>query len=239
MTRILFFLPLSMMAVFANAQNKSSLELTILSRYDLHADYTSRYFSRSYTDGTKLYGMSYGLSANYTHSFARHVNLTFGIGYYRLGIDKVRQATPFTSEARARAINYPSSIQILFGTDAYHYNNLTGNIGFTYEKPFTANTFFITGANMVYLYTFSQAYHITYYDNFYKTHITRTLGWNANAFAGILQKLKNRKYYISPKLIMPVYQSLHGDAILGEDETVRMRKWFDGLGLAVSFGKYL
>lgn len=238
MKRIPFVLLLCIIAVFANAQNKSSLELSILSRYDQHADYTTRYFSRTYTDDTKLSGMSYCLAANYMHSFFRNVSFTLGLGYYRTGIDKIKQATRFNANASGRAINYPDSIQILFGTDAYYYHNVTASVGFTYEKPIRAKTYFITGADMVYLYTFSQSYYITYYHNFYNTHNARTLGWNVNAFAGVLQKLNNNKYYISPRLIIPVYQSLHGDAIFGEDETVRMCKWFHGFGLAVSFGKY-
>jgi hypothetical protein len=72
-----------------------ALELTVLGRYDYHADYTSRYGNRSYTNQTALAGVSYGWKMAYQHPFNKSSNIKAGIGYYRLGINEIRQSTPF------------------------------------------------------------------------------------------------------------------------------------------------
>lgn len=223
----------------AMAQNKKRVELVMFSRYDQN-NYTTRYFSRSYTNETKLSGVSYGLGINYIHSLHKNWHLTAGLAYYRIGIDKIRQITPFSTTAKTRSIDYRNydSLFILFSTDKYYYNNIGLQVGFSYEKSLSKKTYFVTGADIGYLYTFSQSYHIPFYNHQYKTTDGNISGLSLNASVGLLQKIKKEKYYIHPKIILPVHQSFSGDEILGEDPGIRINKLFMGIGLSVAFGKY-
>ena len=49
-----------------------------------------------------------------------------------------------------------------------------------------------------------------------------------------MRKLRNDKFYISPKIIIPVYQQLRGDQVFGEANKLKMVKWFHGIGLSLS-----
>lgn len=223
------------------AQNVKSIEINIAGRYDKHADYTTRYFNRSYTDDTKLSGGSFGLNFNYIQPVYRNLKIKIGIGYYGLGIDKIRQTTPFNLTASGRNIEYrhPLGILPLFATTKYHYDNLDLAAGLIYKNKFLKEWYYTLSADFSYLYTFSQLYHITYDDIKYKTNNAKTLGFQVNSFIGALKNIIHYKYYLSPKLIVPVYQRLNGDKKFGEDENVKMRKWFNGIGLEFSIGKYL
>jgi hypothetical protein len=221
-------------------QKVSSIELDFIGRYDKHADYTTRFGDRSYTNDTKLWGKSFGFNINYIHSLYKHINAKIGIGYYNLGIDKIRQTTPFNIIATGRNINYrhPSGILPLFGTNKYHYDDLSFTLDLAYERPIAKKVNFIAGGGFNYLYTFSQLYHITYDNIRYRTNNGKTLGFAANTYFGLLRKFYT-KYYLSPKIVVPIYQQLGGDEAFGEDRSVKMEKWFDGVGLSLSVGKYL
>lgn len=238
---LLFIISLLLMST-VRGQNKTSIELDIIGRYDKHADYISRFGSRSYTDPTRLWGKSFGFHLNYVRPLDQHLYLKAGLGYYNLGIDKVRQSTPFAGViAKARNINYthPSGIQPLFSTNKYHYDNLSLTLGLAYQRPFLRKSDLIIGGDFYYLYSFSQLYHINYDHIKYRTNIGRTLGFGVNTYFGLLQKFNNTSYYLSPKLIIPVYQQLKGDQMFGEDESVKMEKWLNGIGVSFTIGKYL
>lgn len=221
-------------------QKNQSIELDLIGRYDKHANYTTRFGDRSYTNDTKLWGKSLGFDINYTRSLYKHVNAKFCIGYYNLGIDKIRQKTPFNIIAKGRNINYrhPSGILPLFATNKYHYDNLHFTLGLVYERPIAKKFNFIVAGDFNYLFSFPQLYHITYDNIRYRTNNGRTLGFAANSYLGILKKFNYNKNYISPKIIIPVYQQLRGDQSFGEDESVKMNKWFNGVGLSLAIDKY-
>jgi len=222
-------------------QIHSSVELDLVGRYDKHADYTTRFGDRSYTNDTKLWGKSFGFSVNYIRSLHKHLDGKIGIGYYNLGIDKIRQTTPFNIIATGRNINYrhPSGILPLFATKKYHYDNLSFTLGLAYDKPIAKKVDLLIGGDFNYLYTFSQLYHITYDDIRYRTNNGRSLGFVVNSYIGLLQKFHTGKYYLSPKIIIPIYQQLQGDEAFGEDQSVKMQKSFNGVGLSLVIGKYL
>jgi len=46
-------------------QRKSSIEVSILGRYDRHANYVSNFAGRAYNDTNKLYGTSYGINIGF------------------------------------------------------------------------------------------------------------------------------------------------------------------------------
>jgi len=240
MLRSLFCIVFLFTGAVSNAQNKDRIELTLSGRYDRHADYTTRFFDRSYTNNTQLSGMSYGLAFTYVHPVRKQLQLSFGAGYYSLGIDRVHQSTPFGIIAKARSTNYTEdSTLVLRSTGKYHYNNLMLSTGIVFENPSSTKLHIITGADCVYLYTFSQYYDLGHNHPPYKTSNNKTLGLAVNAFAGVVRKFRNSRYYLSPKLIIPVYQSLNGDEVFGEDQSVHLSKWFNGIGLSVALGKYL
>lgn len=222
-------------------QRNSSLELDLVGRYDKHADYITRFGDRSYTNDTKLWGKSFGVNVNFVRSLHKHLTGKVGIGYYSLGIDKIRQTTPFNIIATGRNINYqhPSGLLPLFATKKYHYDNLSFTLGLAYEKPIAKKVDLLIGGDVNYFYTFSQLYHITYDDIRYRTNNSRNLGFAANIFFGLLRRFRKDKYYLSPKIVVPIYQQLHGDEAFEEAQNVTMQKWFNGLGISLAIGKYL
>jgi hypothetical protein len=224
--------------VFGQKMNR--LELECHGRYDKHADYTTRFFDRSYTNDTKLSGKSFGFNINYLHQVYKYFDAKIGIGYFNLGIDKIRQTTPYNIIANGRTINYhhPSGIYPLFGTKKYHYDNFNITFGFAYKKPTIKALNLIIGADLYYLYTFSQFYRISYDNIRYRTNNGKTLGFGATTYFGFLHNFNSDKYYISPKLVVPIYQQLRGDQVFGEAEGLKMQKWLNGVGLSVSIGKY-
>jgi hypothetical protein len=222
-------------------QGGKSFELDIIGRYDKQADYTTRYFGRSYTNDTRLWGKSYGFNFNFSQPIYKNLKFKIVIGYYRLGIDKIRQTTPFNTIATGRNLDYqhPSGIALLFATNKYWYNNLSINGGFSYGKKLSKTLDFATGADFGYLYTFSQVYNVRYGGNIrYKTKNAKILGFGINSYTGVIIKSTHGKYYINPKIIIPVYQKLNGDEVFGENDKINTSKWFNGVGVSVAVGKY-
>lgn len=241
MCKLLVIIVTLLQTTIVYGQKTTSVEFDLFSRYDKHADYTTRFSDRSYTNDTKLWGKSFGFNINYVRPVYKHFNGKIGIGYYNLGIDKIRQTTPFNIIATGRNINYrhPSGILPLFATNKYHYDDLSFTLGLAYEKPIAKKANFIAGGDFNYLYTVSQLYHVTYDNIRYRTNNGRTLGFAANTYFGILRKFHGDKYYISPKVIVPIYQQIRGDEAFGEDQSVKMEKWLNGVGLSFTIGKYL
>ena len=241
MCKLLLLTATLLLSIVVYGQRNSSVELELVGRYDKHANYTTRFGDRSYTNDTKLWGKCFGVNVNFVPSLHKHLNGKVGIGYYSLGIDKIRQTTPFNIIATGRNINYrhPSGILPLFGTKKYHYDNLSFTLGLAYEKPIAKKVDLLIGGDFNYLYTFSQMYHITYDHIRHRTNNGRTLGFAANTSFGLLRRFQKDKYYVSPKIIVPIYQQLHGDEAFGEDQSVKMQKWFNGVGISLAIGKYL
>lgn len=239
MQRLLLLLFWGSFAQFGASQNQASLELLHYSRYDKHADYTSRYGDRSYTNSVQLWGMSYGFSMSYVFPVNKWFKLKTGAAYHHLGIDKVRSSSPWSEDIPTRTIDYnhPTGIQPLFNTDQYHYNNLACSAGFSYESPLNDKLALNFGADYSYYYTFSQRYRITYNNTALKTKNARPLGFVSSAYVGLIQKVQ-QSHYLNPGVLIPVYQQLRGDSVFRENDNVTMRKWFKGIGLFIAVGKY-
>jgi hypothetical protein len=237
----LFLLILSAASVVVG-QNKASLEISLYTRYDKHADYTTRYGDRSFTDALKLWGANHGLQFHYWHPIIKGLKAGVGIGYSKLGINKVRATSPRSSNAPGRTIDYtfPSGIKPLVSTNKYYYNNLTLSAGLKYEQGISEKLFLTAAADFGYLYTFSQQYRIPWGSSSikYKTTNSRLLGFSVNASLGVLKKVRNDRYYVNPSLILPLYQQLNGDEVFRENESVKMTKNLHGAGLSISVGKY-
>ncbi len=226
---------------FAQGQKAKSIELDFMARYDKHADYTTRFFDRTFTNDMKLWGISYGANANFLQSITDKLKLKIGVGYYQLGINKIEQTGRLNLIAPARTIdfNHPTGIQPLFASDYYRYHNFNLTGGLAYEQKLKKKWNYNIGGDFNYLYTFSQLYNISYDNSKYRTNNRKTLGFGVNSYLGLVRRYHNDKFYINPKIIIPVYQKLNGDRVFGEDTSVKMGKWFNGIGLSFSIGKYL
>jgi hypothetical protein len=241
MRRLLFAFTLLQLSFTAIGQANRSIDISLLTRYDKHADFTTRFGNRSYTNDIKLWGVSYGLNFNYLYPIIKGLKLSAGAGYYRLGINKIKGTTPWSRDVSSRSIDYthPLGIDPNFYTDKYHYNTFSLAAGLNYEHRLSDKATLTISADYTYLYTFSQSYRITYDQSKYKTTYAKSLGFGVNGYVGLLRKISNDQYYVNPKIILPVYQQLKGDKIFLENEDVRMNKWFNGAGLSMTFGKYL
>lgn len=239
MQRLLLLLFWGSFAQFGASQNQASLELLLYSRYEKHADYTSRYGDRSYTNSMQLWGMSYGFSMSYVFSVNGWFKLKAGVGYHQLGIDKVQSSSPWSADIPSRTIDYthPAGIQPLFNTDQYQYDNFAGLVGFSVEHALNDKLALNFGADCTYYYTFSQRYRITYDNTALKTKNARPLGFGSSAYFGLIQKIQQSQYYINPGVLIPVYQQLRGDSVFREND-ISMHKWFKGIGLYIALGKY-
>jgi hypothetical protein len=238
--KLIAFLLAIPIGVFVYGQYQKSVELDIYGRYGKQADYTTRFFGRSYTNAVKLWGKSFGVSLSYNHPLKQHLKLNIGIGYYKLGIDKISQTTPFNTVSTGRNIDYqdPSGIQLLFSTDSYNYDNLMLTGGFTCDRKLSKKWDYTTGIDLSYLYTFSQHYHLRYNNIKYNTSNGKILGFGINSYWGILRKINRGNYYINPKIILSLYQRMNGDKVFGEDNSVKMNSWINGTGLSITLGKY-
>lgn len=242
MEKLFLLLLLVSTASIAVGQNKPSLEISLYSRYDKHADYITRFGDRSFTDAVKLWGVSHGLQFYYWQPIIKRLKAGVGIGYSQLGINKVRATSPRASNVQARMIDYtfPSGIKPAVSTSKYHYHNLTLSTGLKYEHSISEKLFLTAAADLNYIYTFSQQYRIPWASSNikYKTSNSKQLGFNVNASLGILKKVLNDRYYVNPSLILPLYQQLKGDEVFKENENVKMTKNFNGAGISITVGKY-
>lgn len=240
MQKLRLLLLVNLTSITGFAQHKKSLELILLSRYDQHADYTTRYFDRVFTSDIKLYGYSHSAGVSCLQPVQKHFHLKLGVNYYRLAIDKIDQRTRLFGKTTNRSIDYdyPQGRPLL-ATNKYHYNNIGITAGLQFDHRLAKQLTGLAGMNIQYLYTFSQLYHIAFRDIRYKEDNDRYLGFGIDVYFGLSRRMKSSKYYLSPKLIISLYQQLNGDPALGEEQSVKMKKWLSGGGFSVSIGRYL
>ena len=222
-------------------QAKKSIEISLLGRYDKHADYVSNFAGRVYNDTNKLYGFSYGINAIVRKNISKSNFLYFGIGYYQLRIDKIRGPIPFNipGTRTARNINYrdPEGTDLLYSTTQYHYNDIAFTLGFDKEIQLKKHFKFDIAAEAIGYKTFSQKYRIGYSSKYYTTHNNKPLEFGININAGIVKEY--RSFYLRPSIIIPIYQNLKGDKVFYEDPKMNISKWFSGFGLSLKIGKYI
>lgn len=236
----LFILLTILNLITASAQNKRSIEFSLIGRYDNHADYTSNFAGRAYYDNNKLYGISYGINAAYRQRIYKNISVLLAIGYYRLGIDKIKGSMPFNMPGTrtARNIDYDDdSTNLLYSTSKYHYNNIAVTIGVNKTMALKERMYFDLGLEGIIYCTVSQRYQLFDGPHYYSTNNSKPLEFGINATAGVLKEYK--KFYIRPALIIPIYQRLKGDRVFFEEKNMNISKWFKGVGLTLRIGKYI
>jgi hypothetical protein len=241
MVRMILLIIAFSLASLVNGQMRRNIEVDLHVRYEKHADFTTRFFERTYTDQVKLWGLSNGVNINFLQPISNKIKFKVGVGYYKLAMDKVRQSTRINTLAPGRTIDFehPTGIKPVFYTDYYYYNNLALTGGLSYEAKLNKQWNFNVGGDLNYLYSFSQFYNIDYDNSKFRTRNGKSLGFGVNTYFGIIKRFQNDKYYLNPKVILPIYQELRGDQVFGENRNLKMDKWFNGGGLSITIGKYL
>jgi hypothetical protein len=243
MHKQLFTLTFSFCFLLVSAQRKQAVELTLLGRFDKHADYITNFDGRSFNDTIQLYGLSYGSSLKYRRFFAKGFSISLGAGYYRLSINRINTTQhPFRGVGHSRPIEYidrSSNIQPswLYSTPSYHYNNLCLSFDFEKSFPLRKDLSFDVSAGFSKYYTFSQGYKITAKHEMFPNWTKNWQGMGVNIGLGFCKNMNN--VYFKPELILPVYQQIRGDQVLGERPQMRIEKWFSGMGLSIKVGKFL
>lgn len=235
----LFFLSI-LFLTSSEGQKKRSIELSLIGRYDQHANYVSNYAGRSYNDTNKLYGISYGASIIYRKKFTKDISASLGVGYYKLAIDKIKGSMPFNTPGTrtARNIDYDDDMtSLLYSTSKYHYNNLAITVGLNKTAALKERLYFDFGAEGIMYYSLSQRYQLFNGEKYYSTNNAKPLEFSVNITFGIMKEYK--KFYLRPALLIPVYQNLKGDKVFYEDRNMNISKWFNGIGLTLRFGKYI
>lgn len=220
-------------------QNRKAIELSLVSRYDRHANFVTNFGGRAYNDTMKLFGISSGVNIQLRKPLSPSYSLYLGMGYYRLGVNKIRNTLPFgipgVGTGRSIRNEDDDSTKIGYGTSKYHYNNLALTIGlsklFLLQNGFTLDI----GAEAVGYSTFSQVYMLNTYR--YQTANPKPLEVGVNTTVGLLKEYD--KFYIRPALLIPIYQNLKGDKAFDENRSMNIPKWFNGIGLTLRIGKYI
>ena len=240
MPRLILLPLLIIYCISASGQIRNALELSLVSRYDKHANYVTNFAGRAYNDTMKLFGLSKGVSVQFRKSLSPTYSIYFGAGYYRLGVDKIRNSMPFgiPGVSTGRSLNNvdDDSTRLGYSTSKYHYNNLSFMVGLSKLFRLNKHIHLDVGAEVIGYHTFSQRYKLMngYH---YKTTNARPLEFGINATVGLLKEFD--KFYIRPALLLPVYQRLRGDRVFYEDKEMNISKWFNGAGLTVRIGKLI
>ncbi len=236
----LFFYFILFTSVQLTAQKTTRVYVDFGFRYDVQANYKTTWNSLP-PEKTTLAGSSKTVGLNLSKTLNNKFSLSVGAGIYDLSIQRIRTKAGIGNVLRkSRLIDYihPDGIKVAFSTNDYHYYNLRGNIGAAYTFKKLKNSTLSTGVDLLFFQTFAQQYSISYDAINYKTNRNRFLGYGINTFIGTTKNLgKNNKYFINPKLTIPVFQSLKKDAVFWEHESSNMRKLFSGVGMSVAFGK--
>ncbi len=224
-------------------KEKSQIEINPIMRYDSYPEFSYNYLGRASTDYLKIEAISWGMSANYKKSCATHLFLKAGIGYYKYAYNKLNNRNSSFGAGNSRGVDYPSTLFILFYTDKYWYNTISGNLGlerwFTLKKDMQINT----SINWTHYFTYSKHYHITYdhpdnpINNNYVVPQGRYFGNSVNLTVGITKQIN--RLLIGPSIIIPVYDLWKKDIKFTENEKESRSKWFGGIGIGITLSKHL
>ncbi len=244
MNMLKIYLSLATMLCFiaATGQTKRAFEFSFITRYDQHVkNHVTVKPGRDFNPATTLSGMSYGINIGYRHRLQKNYSLFLGLGYYELGIDKIRETTPSGSNPNvvySREIQNVDHTKIVHYTDKYQYNNLALTIGLNKIIPVKSKLALDFGAEAVAYYSISQRYHVGEFHEppSFLAHDAKPLMFGFNGTAGILKEYK--KFYVRPALIIPIYQQMGGDERFQEARSENISKWFSGLGATIRIGRY-
>jgi hypothetical protein len=156
--------------------SRNYVEISVLERYDKHAEYDTRFENRIRVDHTKLYGLSQGFNFTYKRKNKQGFYFKAGLGYYKLTVDKIRQPGFLNITFNSRNIDFVPrrADKVLYSTSYYYYNTLQSSVGLEKDFNLKRNLNLVVGAEYLHYYTFSQKYFIV--DTYYKPYNNGSLG---------------------------------------------------------------
>lgn len=240
MFKIILMSVTTLCCVTVIGQSKKSIELSLIGKYDRHANYVTNFAGRAYNDKMKLSGISHGVNIQYRKTITPGYSIYLGVGYYRLGINNIKSTMPFGLPGirTGRSINNEDddSTKIGYSTSKYQYNNMAFTFGMSKQILLKNELKLEIGAEGVGYYSFSQSYKLMngYH---YSTTNPKPLEFGINATIGLLKEFN--KFYVRPAFLIPIYQHLKGDKAFDENSKTNIPKWFNGIGLTLQFGKYI
>jgi hypothetical protein len=217
---------------------QKSIGIDFIGRYDRHANYTTNFGGRASNDDYILWGHSFGVTAFYRKQIKKKLFFGFSSGYYRLGVDKMEEKTGW--RRTSRYVDYRERCcKVLYSTSNYHYNNFSFGLAVGKNFVLNAKTQLDIEGDFITYSTFSQSYKLDTSNRTtpYITHNHKRAEHGVNFIIGIVKVID--RYYYRPGLVVPIYQKLKGDREFFEDPDMNIEKWFDGIGLSVSVGRYL
>jgi len=165
------------------------------------------------------------------------VYLKPGIGYYKYSFNNIKKVNTLFGKSNVRDIGFVSPLYIPFYTNKYSYNTISANIGVEKIFNYKSSIQIVTGLNLNNCYVVSEYYHLSYNpigSQDYRKKIKRYFGSSFSLNAGILKKYK--KVSIGPSLMLPVFDTWKKDDTFIEEANSGSRsKWFNGIGLGISF----
>ncbi|MCK9403574.1 MAG: hypothetical protein M0Q26_09255 [Chitinophagaceae bacterium] len=216
------------------------IEIEPYIRFDKYPQFTNRINNIAVYD-LQIKGNSWGINGSYKIPLKDNWRIKIGAGYYRYSFSKITSMHRTFGEGHRRIIDYPTTLDIILGTDNYWYN--TVNIMLGLEKQFALNKKIqiFTGINFNNHFTFSQYYHMPYDNTYipqpslqikndYKTYDKRYFGLSSEFHFVVLKKIN--KVAIGPSIITPVFDLWRQDDIFPtEISTTNRQKWFGGIGV--------
>lgn len=248
MLLLLFFLVTTKTNGQAKPKRPSSqIEIMPFKKWDSYPEFSYAINSIN-TNTVRIDGASWGIIASYKHPVKHNFYLKGGLGYYQYSFDKIHGNNRY-GNIKARSINYPSPLYILFQTNKYCYNTVIANIGIEKIIPLR-NDFSLSGGFTASNYfSYSQYYRITHDyptgppNNKYMRYENRNVGSDFSLQLGFSKQIG--RLQVSPIFMAPIYttwaldDAFPKDAISSEDPNSNKSKWFGGYGMGLRIGYLL
>jgi hypothetical protein len=221
---------------FTFAQSSSKLiEINPFMRFDNYPAFSYTVHGRASTDNLKMSGINVGINFNYKLPVKKNIYFKVGLGYFKYSFDKLDNTNSLFGNSKARVIDFPSILFILYSTNKYYYNTVSVNLGVEKSVTLKKNLQLITGFTVANYFTFSQHYHLSFNPEGtqdYKKNNNSYFGFSCNLSAAIVKHIG--KIQIGPSIIVPVFDLWEKDNTLPESSFSGSRtKLFNGLGFGI------
>ena len=231
----------------AQVKNKPSapqIEIMTFKRWDSYPAFDYAINSIN-TNSVKIDGASWGIMASYKYPIKNNLYLKGGVGYYLYSFDKISGHNRYGA-IKARSINYPSPLYILFQTNKYSYNTVMVNLGIEKIIPLKNGFSFSGGFTASNYFSYSQYYRITHKyptgppGHRYMRYEERNAGADLSIHLGFAKQMG--RLQVGPTFMAPVYSiwalddAFPKDAESSESPSTYRSKWLGGYGIGLRIG---
>lgn len=220
------------------AQNqKRQIEINPYIKFDKYPQFSYVLGGRPSTDYVNIKGTSFGINFAYKIPISKLLFLKPGVGYYKYSFNEITRKNTSFGTTKFRDINFISPLLIPFFTDKYHYNSISANIGL--ERLFLLKNSFhgVVGFQLNNYFTISQKYHLILNpegSQDYKKKNKNYFGSSGILYLNLVKKIK--QVSLGPSFVIPVFDIWKTDATFQEETNNDTRnKWFNGIGIGISF----